>query len=197
MQRVASHPQSSCQQCESGTTDYDTNPSTPCVQCEAGKYGEDPGHTGDCIHCPSGTFAPSAGGTSLDACEGCEPGQYSAVGSSSCGFCSAGRADEDEDASTDCTDCSAGTYAGCGETSCNACIAGQIDADSNAATPCVACLAGQYWEAGHWSPQLVSSVLLVKRIPTRIVPLDATRALRRVCCGRLLCLHKLLEPRAV
>eukprot|EP01046_Picozoa_sp_COSAG06_P026933 COSAG06_NODE_2347_length_7032_cov_6.408193_2_plen_2258_part_01 len=140
-------PESRCQTCAAGLTDDDSNPATACAQCLAGFYAEE-GHSGDCISCPSGRFAPTAGGTALSACDMCQSGQYSSSGSSSCAFCSSGRADEDLDALTECTECSIGTYAGCGETSCDECVAGQIDSDENAATPCTACDAGKYWEAG-------------------------------------------------
>ena len=141
------YPESRCEECEAGTTDGDSVPSTACEECSAGLYAA-AGHSGDCIGCPAGRFVQTGGGESLDACGECQSGQYSDLGSAACSSCTAGRADDDLDASTPCTDCEQGTYAGCGETSCNECAAGQVDSDLNAATPCTACLAGQYWVAG-------------------------------------------------
>ena len=83
----------------------------------------------------------------MASCEPCQPGQFAGIASSSCEFCSSGRADGDSDPATECVDCNAGTYAGCGETDCTECEAGEVDSDGSAATPCTACLAGQYWEA--------------------------------------------------
>jgi hypothetical protein len=122
--RYASTAAADCTNCTAGSTDNDYDPATTCIQCLAGFYAEE-GHSGECTSCPSGRFAPTAGGTALSVCEQCQSGQYSSSGSSSCAFCSSGRADEDLDGSTECTECSSGTYAGCGETSCDECVAGQ------------------------------------------------------------------------
>ena len=143
-------PASRCQDCVPGKTDDDSDPASACVSCSPGYYAET-GNNGICIGCPLGKFAPTAGGASATACEDCQTGQYAGPGSSSCTFCSSGRADEDDDPATECTECAAGTYAGCGETRCSECIPGQVDSDSSSATPCTACLPGQYWDAGNAS----------------------------------------------
>ena len=140
-------PESRCLPCAAGTTDDDINASTPCVPCGAGFYAE-VAKVGECIGCPAGRFGPGRAATSLAACESCQTGQYAQVGSAVCEFCSAGRADEDLNASTSCTDCLAGTYAGCGETECSLCVPGQVDSDETSATPCTACAPGQYWLNG-------------------------------------------------
>ena len=150
-------PASRCVACSAGKTDDDSAPDTPCVSCSPGFYAE-AGNFDVCIGCSLGRFAPTSGGTSDAACEACREGQYAAVASSSCDFCSSGRADEDADATTECTACAAGTYAGCGETECRECVPGQVDSDATSATPCTACLAGQYWDDATNSTSLASCV---------------------------------------
>ena len=140
-------PAGLCGDCAIGYSDFDMDGATSCTACAPGSFAATEGQAGACTACPAGTFAPASGGDSLQACEQCDVGQYSPPRSSACAFCSSGRADEDEDASTECTICPSGTYAGCGETECTVCAPGEVDSDENAATPCTACLVGQYWEA--------------------------------------------------
>jgi hypothetical protein len=152
-------PQSRCTPCAAGTSDYDSNASTPCVPCGAGFYAE-AANAAECIGCPAGRFGPGRAATSLAACEACQAGQHAEIGAAVCEFCSAGRADEDLNASTSCSECSTGRYAGCGETECNSCVPGQVDSDENSATPCTACVPGQYWLSGVNGTNITSSTCI-------------------------------------
>eukprot|EP01048_Picozoa_sp_COSAG05_P002936 COSAG05_NODE_129_length_17200_cov_47.810128_6_plen_250_part_00 len=85
---------SSCEACQAGQSDHDSDPSTLCVDCPSGRYSPANGTVGDCDGaCNIGSFG-TAGSHSNSSCEACQAGQ----------------SDHDSDPSTLCVDCTSGRY---------------------------------------------------------------------------------------
>jgi len=101
-----------------------------CTPCPGGTYrnASMPGTT--CAVCAAGKFNDEIGGL---ACQDCQPGNFSAPGSSQCTSCAPGRVAPDV-GSESCLDCPTGLYQDeHGKTECNACHDSRITYSQGAA----------------------------------------------------------------
>jgi hypothetical protein len=118
-----------------------------CLDCDAGKYLTTTGATiaSSCVNCGAGKYAAVAASI---VCKDYDAGTYSAVASSVCTSCVAGKYSSTLRASTDttCINCVAGTYSSTvrasTDTTCISCDAGTYS--SVASSVCTDCDAGTY-----------------------------------------------------
>ena len=130
--------------------------STSCVPCGNGKYS-DLGSVYTCFLCPAGSWS----NTGASVCDSCPSGTYSdeggtkctscsagtwqsAIGSSSCSHCEAGKYSTVEGATeSDCAICPSGTYSLKESSSCSKCLAGSWQSGMGSSN-CENCATGTY-----------------------------------------------------